>query len=103
MPSRPGRKPMPDGTWYVYIVRCRDDTLYTGVSTDPVQREQEHNHGRRGARYTRARRPVTLLYQEAAGSRSAALKREMAIKRLSRRAKLALIRAPAAALRAAES
>jgi putative endonuclease len=79
--------------WYVYIVRCRDNTLYTGISTDPTARLTEHNSGPNGAKYTRARRPVTLVYTEQVLSRSAALKRELAIKRLSRQAKLALINA----------
>ena len=78
-------------SWYVYIVRCRDNTLYTGISTDPDARLTEHNSGQNGAKYTRARRPVTLVYTEQAESRSAALKRELAIKRLSRQAKLSLI------------
>jgi len=81
-------------TWYIYIVRCRDNTLYTGISIDPQARVVEHNTGQNGAKYTRARRPVSLLYTEPAASRSAALKREIAIKRLSRHAKLALINTP---------
>lgn len=82
---------MSQATWYVYIVQCRDNTLYTGISTNPETRVAEHNSGQNGAKYTRARRPVSLLYTEPAASRSAALKREIAIKRLSRQAKLALI------------
>jgi putative endonuclease len=78
--------------WYVYMVTCRDQSLYTGISLDPAQRVEEHNHSPRGARYTRTRRPVTLVYSEAVESRAAALQREIAIKRLSRQAKLALIR-----------
>lgn len=85
---------MAQATWYIYIVRCRDNTLYTGISTDPETRVVEHNTGQNGAKYTRARRPVSLLYTEPAASRSAALKREIAIKRLSRQAKLALINNP---------
>ena len=85
---------MSQATWYVYIVQCRDNTLYTGISTDPETRVVEHNIGQNGAKYTRARRPVSLLYAEPAASRSAALKREIAIKRLSRQAKLALINKP---------
>jgi putative endonuclease len=78
-------------TWYVYILRCADDTLYTGVTTDPERRLQEHNAGGRlAARYTRSRRPVLLLHQETAGSRAQACRREAAIKKLSRDAKLAL-------------
>jgi len=79
-------------TWYVYIVQCCDATLYTGISTNPETRVAEHNSGQNAAKYTRARRPVSLLYTEPAASRSAALKREIAIKRLSRQAKLALIK-----------
>ena len=82
---------MSQATWYVYIVQCRDKTLYTGISTNPETRVAEHNTGQNGAKYTRARRPVSLLYTEPAASRSAALKREIAIKRLSRQAKLGLI------------
>lgn len=78
--------------WFVYIVACRDNSLYTGITTDPELRVEEHNTSPRGAKYTRARRPVRLVYTEAATSRSAALQRENAIKRLSRQAKLALIR-----------
>lgn len=82
---------MPQATWFVYIVQCRDNTLYTGISTDPEARVAEHNTGQNAAKYTRARRPVNLLYTEPTASRSAALKREIAIKRLSRQAKLTLI------------
>jgi putative endonuclease len=78
--------------WYVYILRCADDTLYTGVSTDVARRVEEHNAGAPlGARYTRSRRPVQLLFQETAESRSAALRRERQIKAKSRAAKWALI------------
>lgn len=81
--------------WQVYIVRCADGTLYTGVSTDVARRVAEHNGcGKPGARYTRARRPVTLVYQEAAADRSAAAKREYAIKHMGRSAKLALTSRP---------
>jgi len=78
--------------WFVYIVRCKDDSLYTGISTDPQAREKEHNEGRAAARYTRSRRPVRLVYTEAVSCRSAALKREYIIKQLGRRAKLAIIK-----------
>lgn len=81
---------MPD-TWFVYLLRCSDDTLYTGVTTDVPRRLDEHNNDDRlGARYTRARRPVALLHCEPAASRSDACKREAAIRKLSRAAKLAL-------------
>jgi putative endonuclease len=75
--------------WYVYIVRCADRTLYTGVARDLSARIETHNTGR-GAKYTRARLPVKLIYQEAVADRSAALRREHAIKRLSRAEKRAL-------------
>lgn len=69
-------------TWHVYILRCADETLYTGIATDVAARLATHNAGK-GAKYTRGRLPVSLLYAEAAPDRSAALKREHAIKRLS--------------------
>ncbi len=81
-------------TWFVYILRCADDTLYTGVSTDVARRLDEHNAGAPlGARYTRVRRPVTLAYQERVANRSEAQRRELEIKLLNRAAKLALIAA----------
>lgn len=76
--------------WHVYIVRCADDTLYTGVSTNVEDRIAAHNRGR-GARYTRARLPVTLVYSEPASDRSSAQQREWAIKRLSVQQKRELI------------
>lgn len=76
----------------MYVVRCADGTLYTGVAIDVVRRVIEHNGTRSGgARYTRARRPVTLVYHERRQNRSAASKREFQIKQMSRRQKLALI------------
>lgn len=88
--------------WQVYIVRCADGSLYTGIARDLVQRLAAHNDGT-GASYTRARRPVTLVYSEAAPDRSTASKREYAIKQLDRDHKLALVAAarwrPAAALK----
>jgi putative endonuclease len=80
--------------WQVYIVRCADGTLYTGVAIDVTKRVAEHNGARaNGARYTRARRPVKLVYQEKAANRSAACRREYRIKQMSRREKFALITA----------
>ena len=75
--------------WTVYLARCRDGSLYTGITTDPDRRLAEHIAGE-GAAYTRARLPVTLVYWEVVGDRSSALRREHAIKRLSRAAKEAL-------------
>lgn len=78
-------------SWYVYILRCSDNTLYTGVTTDLARRLEEHNRGSKGAKYTRARRPVTLVFTEGAESRSEALRREYRIKRLTTVKKEALI------------
>jgi putative endonuclease len=75
--------------WFVYIVRCRDGSLYTGISNDVAARVAVHNRGR-GARYTRGRGPVTLVYVERRRSRSTALRREAAIKALPRAEKGAL-------------
>ena len=78
--------------YLVYILRCGDGTLYTRCTNDLPRRLQAHQSGR-GAKYTRSRLPVELVYQEAVPDRSAALRREAAIKRLDRRRKLALIAA----------
>ena len=77
-------------SYFVYMLRCADDTLYTGYTDDPQRRAKAHNAGK-GAKYTRSRRPVELVYTEECPDKSAALKREWAIKRLTRREKLALI------------
>ena len=76
--------------WTVYMLRCADDTLYTGIARDADARLAAHNAGR-GAKYTRARRPVSIVYREPAEDRSSASKREWAIKQLARRQKLRLI------------
>ncbi|MBN2810027.1 MAG: GIY-YIG nuclease family protein [Deltaproteobacteria bacterium] len=76
--------------WQVYILRCGDDTLYTGITNDMTGRLRSHNE-KRGSRYTRARLPVTLVYREEAPSRSLASRRETAIKKLTRKQKLQLI------------
>ncbi len=77
--------------YYVYIVRCNDGTLYTGITTDLKRRLYEHNHSDRGAKYTKVRRPVSLVYEEICQDRSSASKREYAIKQFSRKEKLLLI------------
>lgn len=77
--------------WSVYVVRCADGTLYTGVTTDLGRRLAQHDAGR-GAAYTRGRGPVTLLYSRPRLTRSEALVREAAIKSLPREGKLALVR-----------
>lgn len=79
------------GHW-VYMLRCHDDTLYTGYTTDPLRRLAVHQSGK-GAKYTRSRLPVELVYQEELADRSDALQREAAIKKLSRAEKLQLIHA----------
>ena len=78
--------------WFVYILRCADGSLYTGVTREVDRRVDEHNRsGKLAARYTRARRPVRLVYQEAAGTRAQATRREYEIKRLSKARKEALV------------
>lgn len=77
-------------SWWVYMLRCTDDSLYTGCTVDVDRRCAQHNSGK-GAKYTRSRRPVEVVYREEVEDRSAALRREAAIKRLERREKLALI------------
>jgi len=79
--------------WIVYMLRCRDGSLYTGITNDLPQRLRRHTEGTASA-YTRARRPVRLVYEERQLSRSAAQRREAALKRLPRVAKLALLRGP---------
>ena len=76
---------------YVYILECSDKTLYTGTTNNIEKRIQEHNNTRTGAKYTRARRPVKLVYVEACSTPSIALKREAEIKKLSRAQKLLLV------------
>lgn len=77
-------------SWFVYILKCADKSLYTGITTDCARRLQQHNSGV-GAKYTRCRLPVVMVYTENAESRSDASKREYQIKKLSRQQKLALI------------
>ena len=78
--------------WYVYMVRCADNSLYTGIATDVDRRVAEHNStGNLAAKYTRARQPVSLAYHETLESRSEASQREYRLKRLSKKAKEALI------------
>lgn len=84
---------MNSASHYVYIVRCVDDTLYTGYTTDVVRRIATHNAGK-GARYTRARLPVELLATWEFASKNEALRIEYALKRWSRRQKLLLIETP---------
>ena len=76
--------------WYVYIVQCADGSLYTGIAKDVDDRVSQHNAGK-GAKYTRARRPVVLVYQEVAEDHGAALRRENAIRRLRPETKRVLV------------
>lgn len=79
-----------EGQWYLYMLRCADGTLYTGITTDVEKRFQAHTQGR-GAKYTRGRGPLNLVYREVCGTHSDALRREAAVKKLSRAEKEALI------------
>ena len=85
--------------WSVYIISCDDDSLYTGVSTDVERRFREHLDTPRGAKFFNGRKPLEVVYREAGHSRSSAARREAAIKKLSREAKLRLIRENAAMLK----
>ncbi len=75
-----------DDTWFVYILRCADGTLYTGITNDLIRRCEQHNAGT-ASRYTRSRLPVELVYQEEPTTKGKALKRELAIKAMSRKKK----------------
>ena len=77
--------------WYLYVVRCGDDTLYTGITTDLARRLNEHNTSKRGAKYTKARRPINLVYYELYQSRSNAQKAEHKFKKLTRAQKEKII------------
>ncbi len=78
--------------YYVYIVECADKTLYTGIATELQRRVEEHNNSEKGAKYTRVRRPVRLVYSEEYPDRSSASKREYEIKKkMNRTQKLKLI------------
>lgn len=84
------RSPQPGNAWHVYIVRCSDNSLYTGIAKDVTARVTAHNNGG-GAKYTRTRRPVRLVYVENALGRGAALKRELEIKSMPADAKRRLL------------
>ncbi len=77
--------------YYLYILECSDKTLYTGITTDLARRVGEHNLSKLGARYTRARRPVKLLYSKKFKNRSAAGREESLVKKFSRTEKLKLV------------
>lgn len=78
--------------YYVYILKCADNTFYTGITTELDRRLEEHNHSDKGAKYTRVRRPVALIYSEKYEDRSSASKREYEIKKkMTRAQKLKMI------------
>ena len=77
--------------WHVYIVECSDGTLYTGIAKDPAARVRQHNNSK-GARYSRGRQPVKLVYREKVGEQGDALRREQQIKQLDSKGKRALIK-----------
>ena len=76
--------------WHLYILRCKDGSLYTGITTDVEKRLEAHRAGR-GAKYTRGRAPLELVYREECGDHSTALKREAEIKRLPREEKIKIV------------
>ena len=80
-----------ESRWYLYILRCKDNTLYTGITTDVEKRLEAHRSGK-GAKYTRGRAPLELVYRESCGNHSEALKREAEIKRLTRKEKELLVK-----------
>lgn len=92
--GRRGRKPKANSNrWFVYVLKCADGTFYTGIAKDVNCRLQKHKNGT-ASRYTRSRLPAVVVYREAHASQSSALKREAAIKSLSRQEKISLIRQP---------
>jgi putative endonuclease len=82
----------PTADWHVYIVCCKDNSYYTGITTDLSRRIDEHNSPKKGARYTRSRRPVELAYFERAASRAVATRRENQIKKMTPAGKKQLIK-----------
>lgn len=84
---------MPNKKWYVYMVRCCDNSLYCGVAIDVCKRVFEHNYSAKGARYTRSRRNVMLVFKEGPFSRSEALSRESRVKKMRKSAKEKLVEA----------
>jgi putative endonuclease len=79
------------GTWWVYLLRCNDNSLYAGVTTDIHRRIDEHNNSKLGAKYTRARRPVSLAYLEEASNKSTACQKEYQIRHLTKLKKEQLV------------
>ena len=79
-------------SWKLYVVSCKDSSLYTGITTDLIRRVNEHNKSKKGAKYTRSRRPVVLIYSEDCEDRSDAAKKEYEFKRKSRQEKFDYIK-----------
>ena len=79
-----------ESVWYLYILRCGDGTLYTGITTDVQRRLEAHRQGK-GAKYTRGHTPLELVYREECGTHSEALKRELAVKRMPKAEKQRLM------------
>ena len=80
-----------NSTWYVYLLRCNDNSLYAGITTNIDRRLHQHNHTKLGAKYTRAKRPVTLAFIEAAIDKSTASKREYQLRKLAKTKKEELV------------
>jgi len=78
-------------TFYFYIVRCADDSLYSGITTDLKRRVGEHNSHKLGAKYTRSKQPVTLVYKEKFSSKSTAMRREWEVKKMTKKEKESLL------------
>ena len=81
---------MDDKPWYLYIIKCKDDKLYTGISNDVEKRVVTHNKGK-GCKFTKYRLPVVLVYQELCGTRSTAIRREIIVKSFAKQEKISLI------------
>ena len=90
MPPMDPSQPQAAKPWYLYLIECRDGSLYTGITTDLARRFRQHAAGE-GAKYFRARQPIEVVYRETGHSRSSASRREAGIKRLSRDEKLLLV------------
>lgn len=82
---------MGDAIYSLYMLRCRDGSLYTGIATDVARRLREHENGRRGAKYLRGRGPLRLVFEQSVGDRSTATRAEHLVKRLNRAQKEALV------------
>ncbi len=81
-----------NNTWFVYFLRCNDNSLYAGITTDINRRLHQHNHTKLGAKYTRSKRPVTLAFIETASNKSTASKREYQLKNLTKNQKERLVK-----------